>query len=216
MTNPLKEQLILLGGGGHAAVLAEIFSTLNIPLLGFTDVDTANAQQKLPALNFLGDDNSLFNTYQPEDIILINGLGSTGSTMRREDIFKLFIAKNYAFLDVFHPTAIISLSVQTHQGLQVLADAIVNTGVIIGTNVLINSRAVVEHHCNIGDHCHIASGAVVCGDCNIGQSVHVGAGAVVNQGITIGDGAIIASGAVVIADVAAGSVMAGVPAKRKS
>jgi len=43
----------------------------------------------------------------------------------------------------------------------------------------------------------------------------VGAGAVINQGVVIGGGAIIASGAVVIADVPAGSLMAGVPAQQK-
>jgi acetyltransferase-like isoleucine patch superfamily enzyme len=47
----------------------------------------------------------------------------------------------------------------------------------------------------------------------IGNEVFVGANAVVNMGVTVGDGAVIAAGAVVTRDVAAGTVVAGVPAR---
>ncbi len=46
----------------------------------------------------------------------------------------------------------------------------------------------------------------------IGDHVFIGANAVVMMGVTVGDGAVIAAGAVVTHDVAAGSIVAGVPA----
>jgi UDP-perosamine 4-acetyltransferase len=213
----MNKPFILLGGGGHAAVLAEILSILKHSILGFTDVQApdADANTRLSALNYLGDDATVLSAHSSGEINLINGLGSTGAIDSRASLFNYFIAEGYGFTDVEHPTAYLSPSVSHGQGLQLLAGAIVNTNAQIGANVLINSQALVEHHCVIGDHSHIASGAVVCGDCHIGQSVHVGAGAVINQGITIGDGAIIASGAVVIADIPAGSMVAGVPAQQK-
>jgi sugar O-acyltransferase (sialic acid O-acetyltransferase NeuD family) len=212
----MNKPLILLGGGGHAAVLLEVLHTLQLPVLGFTDVQTPNADTLLGGLDFLGDDAMVLSSHNPNEISLINGLGSTGEIKLRAVLFDHFIAAGYGFTDVVHPTAYISPSASYGQGLQTLAGAIINTGAQLGVNVLVNSRAVVEHHCNIGDHSHIASGAVVCGDCHVGQSVHVGAGAVINQGISIGDGAIIASGAVVIADVSAGLLVAGVPAQPKT
>jgi acetyltransferase-like isoleucine patch superfamily enzyme len=48
----------------------------------------------------------------------------------------------------------------------------------------------------------------------IGRDVWIGANAVILGGVTIGDGAVIAAGAVVNRDVAAGAVVAGVPARR--
>ncbi|MGI8882475.1 MAG: acyltransferase [Jatrophihabitans sp.] len=48
----------------------------------------------------------------------------------------------------------------------------------------------------------------------IGDHVFIGANAVVNMGVTIGDGAVVAAGAVVTRDVAAGTVVSGVPARR--
>lgn len=47
----------------------------------------------------------------------------------------------------------------------------------------------------------------------LGDSVWVGTGAIVLKGVTIGDGAVVAAHAVVTADVDAGSVVAGVPAR---
>lgn len=211
----MNKPIILLGGGGHAAVLAEILKTLQFPVLGYTDVQAPDSSTRLTELNFLGADAVVLSAHSADEINLINGLGSTGEIKQRAALFNHFTAKGYGFTDLIHPTAILSSSASHGPGLQVLAGAIINTGAQLGANVLVNSRALVEHHSVIGDHCHIASGAVVCGDCRIGQSVHVGAGAVINQGISIGNGAIVASGAVVIADVPEGSLMAGVPAQQK-
>jgi len=47
----------------------------------------------------------------------------------------------------------------------------------------------------------------------IGRDVWIGANAVILGGVTIGDGAVVAAGAVVNRDVAAGAVVAGVPAR---
>ena len=47
----------------------------------------------------------------------------------------------------------------------------------------------------------------------IGDRVFIGANAVVNMGVTIGDEAVVAAGAVVTHDVAARTVVAGVPAR---
>lgn len=47
----------------------------------------------------------------------------------------------------------------------------------------------------------------------IGDRVFIGANAVVNMGVTIGDEAVVAAGAVVTRDVAARTVVAGVPAR---
>lgn len=204
-------KLILLGGGGHATVLAEILRESGAPLLGLTALapPTAGLLAELP---FLGDDE-VVGDHGPDTVQLVNGLGSTATTQARADIFLRFTKAGYHFAGLRHPSAIVSPSAAAGAGLQVLAGAIVNSEARLGANVLVNSRALIEHHCEIGDHCHIASGAVLCGDCRLGAGVHVGAGAVVRQGIRIGTGAVIAAGAVVIDHVPPHSLAVGVPAR---
>jgi acetyltransferase-like isoleucine patch superfamily enzyme len=47
----------------------------------------------------------------------------------------------------------------------------------------------------------------------IGEGAHVGLGAAVREGIDVGHRAVVAAGAVVIRDVAAGTLVVGVPAR---
>ncbi len=212
-TTAASTSLILLGAGGHATVLAEILQAAGEPLLGLCAprLPTPGLLANLP---YLGDDEAT-EQHDPGTVQLVNGLGSSADISARAEIFRRFREAGYPFATVRHPSAIISPSAHTGEGLQALAGSLINSEARLGDNVLINSHAVIEHHGEIGDHCHIASGAVLCGNCRLAAGVHIGAGAVVKQGVRIGTGAVIAAGAVVIADVPPHTLVAGVPARIK-
>jgi acetyltransferase-like isoleucine patch superfamily enzyme len=86
----------------------------------------------------------------------------------------------------------------------------------VGHNSIINTRASVDHDCVIGAHVHLAPGVTLSGGVTVGEGTHIGTGAVVIQGMTIGPRAIVGAGAVVVADVPAGAVVLGVPARERS
>ncbi len=84
-------------------------------------------------------------------------------------------------------------------------------GIIIGDNVLIGQQVVIatlDHDLSPDKRGNMLPASV-----RIGNNVWIGAHATLLSGITIGDNAVIAAGAVVTRDVAAGTVVGGVPAK---
>jgi acetyltransferase-like isoleucine patch superfamily enzyme len=99
-------------------------------------------------------------------------------------------------------------------GAQIMAGAILQTGVRVGRNVIVNTRAVIDHDSCLADHVHVATGAILAGGVKVGEASHIGAGATVIQEITIGRAVLVAAGAVVVSDVADDASVAGIPARR--
>lgn len=81
----------------------------------------------------------------------------------------------------------------------------IDDGAQIGHNVVL---ATLNHHLDPEHRQDIIPAPI-----HIGRNVWIGANATVLAGVTIGDGAVVAAGAVVTKDVAANTVVGGVPAK---
>jgi acetyltransferase-like isoleucine patch superfamily enzyme len=87
-------------------------------------------------------------------------------------------------------------------------------GVAIGDDTLIGPGVrIVSYQHRHAAGAPIRSQATVAAPIRIGRDVWIGANAVILAGISIGDGAVIGAGAVVTHDVAANTVVAGVPAR---
>lgn len=201
---------IILGAGGHAAVVAEALEECHLPVEGCVAPGRPDVDD--PRLPWLGDDRWL-EAHDPATVRLFNGIGSVGAIGRRRSIYESLSGHGFAFPSLVHPRVAVSLRCVIGAGAQVMAGAILQTRVHLAENVIVNSGAIVDHDTWIGAHSHVATGAVVCGAVRIGEAVHIGAGAVVRQGLTIGDGAVVGAGAVVVKDVAPGETVIGSPAR---
>ena len=202
--------VILLGAGGHAKVLVHILLGAHQPILGCTD--PKETQSPILDLKRLGDDEAVFQ-YAPDEVQLVNGVGSASSTVLREKLYSRFKAKGYSFLSVIDPSATIAFGVQLSEGVQIMAGAILHPGSSVGADAIVNTGAIIDHDCVVGPHVHIAPGAVLSGCVRVDSGAHVGTGACVIQGVSIGARSIIGAGAVVIDDVPPGVTSVGVPAR---
>jgi UDP-perosamine 4-acetyltransferase len=214
MESPLGKPVLVLGAGGHARVLIDVLSQSSSRILGITDPDSKLWGHNLMGVPILGNDDKIVD-YSPQDVVLVNALGSVSTTKARAKLYDFFKAKGYGFETVIHPKAIIAPHVGLAEGVQVLAGAIINTGVSIGVNTIVNTGAVVEHDCLIGSHVHIATGSRLAGNVNVGNGTHIGIGSTIIQNLTLGENCLIAAGAVVVTSCKAGAVMMGVPAKHR-
>ncbi|MCE6996335.1 hypothetical protein LZG04_16240 [Saccharothrix sp. S26] len=90
---------------------------------------------------------------------------------------------------------------------------------VLANDVFVGFRSVLAG-CRVGPGTLIASGVRVgepgAAPCRIGSGVWLGAGAEVAPGVQVGDGSVVAAGAVVKADVPAGGIVAGRPARHVS
>ncbi|MDM4767509.1 acetyltransferase [Pelomonas sp. SE-A7] len=206
--------VIVIGAGGHAAVVGDALLAGGARLLGFTDMNSAVHGSTLCGRPVLGGDEVL-NEYDPAEVMLANGLGSLGHEDRplRQRVQEALEARGWRFCRVVHPAAIVSPFAQLASSAQVLAGAVVQPRASVGVGVIVNTRAVVEHDVRLGDWCHVAPGAVVCGDVSLGAGSHVGAGAVVRQGVKLGEQVLVGAGATVVGNFAGPCVLTGVPAR---
>jgi len=207
--------VIVIGAGGHAAVLADALREAGTRVLGFTDPNLCLHGTMRAGLPVLGGDEVLA-TLSPKDVLLVNGLGFVSGSGResvRARVQQQLEARSWIFAPVIHPRACISSYASLAADAQVLAGAILQVGSVIGTGSIINTGAIVEHDTIVGDWCHVAPRATLCGQTRIGDGCLIGAGATVRQSLTLADNTVIGAGAVLLRDSAIGETLCGVPAR---
>lgn len=207
MPDPAATSLILLGGGGHALVVAEAAAMAGYPLAGFLDDDdAAPLSRSSPSCQHL-DPLSELEAYAERGCIIAIGDLRT----RRALIARLGPGAN--LVTIIHPSAVVSPSATIGRGVYVGPTAVVHTRAEIGDHAIINTGAIVEHECRVGENAHIAPGSAVGGRAVIGADSLVGLGSRVLPGLTIGRSCVIGAGATVIRPVVDHARVAGTPAQ---
>lgn len=202
-----QREVVLLGGGGHALVVAEAALLAGWRLGGFLD-DRRDAPLATgsPAAWWLGAIEDGGALRDRDRIVAVGALALRRTLIdRTRDL-----AGEWA--TIVHPTAFLSPSATVGAGTFVGAAAVVHTRATVGHHGIINSGAIVEHECVLGENVHVAPGAVLGGTCSVGSDTLIGMGSRVLPGVRIGRGCIVAAGAVVLRDVPDGTKLAGVPA----
>ena len=201
--------IIIIGAGGHAKVVIEALRQAGNNVVGVVDTDAAKHGKDVLGVKVLGDESAMFGL-DPDNSQLANGLGPIEL---RRTIFERFRDKEFRFVTVRHPSAVIADSAIVGEGAQIMAGAVIQPDAALGDNVLVNTRACVDHDCDIGHHAHVAPGATLAGGVCVGDGSLIGAGATVLENVRIGAACVVGAGAVVVGDVADGTTVVGVPAR---
>lgn len=192
----MSKPILVLGAGGHAAVLVDVLRQLNHTIVGLVAKDKPKDVLVFAGIPYYSSDDDVL-AFDKHAVLLANGIGSLPGVNIRARVHLQFQQAGYQFVTVVSPRAIVSDYCCLADGVQVMPGAIINANSVIGEGTIVNSGAIVEHDCVIGAHNHIAPGAVLSGNVSTGDYVHIGTGAAIIQAIKIGSNVMVGSGATV-------------------
>lgn len=197
------KDVIIIGTGGHAKVIADIVLCAGDNLVGFltkeSEIDTFVGRP------VLGSDVD-YQKYADHYFVIAIG----NADVRERIAAQMDDVKWYTAV---HPSAVISeLDTAIGEGSVIMANAVINPCARVGKHCIINTSAVVEHDNVIADFAHISVGAKLAGTVTVGKKTWVGVGATVSNNLSICDNCMIGAGAVVVKDITEAGTYVGVPA----
>jgi sugar O-acyltransferase (sialic acid O-acetyltransferase NeuD family) len=207
----MKKRVIILGAGGFAREVADVFRDLGpnsgYEVLGFVERDASRKGELLNDLYILGGVDDV------GDLALLHAVAGSGDIGPRERQVAEITEHGLLPVTVVHPSVIMSPFVMLGEGTIVCAGTILTNNIVIGKHVVLNLGVTVGHDVTIGACSVVSPGVHISGWVTIGSDCYLGTGAVVLPRVTIGDGAVVGAGAVVTKDVAPGSTVVGIPAR---
>lgn len=189
----MKEDLILIGGGGHCKSCIDVIETEGrYNIIGIVDV-AERIGDKILGYEIIADDSDL-DRLAGSNLCFHISLGYIVSPERRIDLFNQAAKKNAKLPVIISPKSYVSKYADIGDGTIIMHGAVINSDAKIGENCIINTRAIVEHDAVVSRHCHISTGAVVNGAAEIGEATFIGSNSVVRENIKIGKHSIIGCG----------------------
>jgi sugar O-acyltransferase (sialic acid O-acetyltransferase NeuD family) len=203
--------LLLVGTGGFARETASAAAVCpEWTVLGFCDDDPARHGTAVDGLPVLGPAEAV-HEHPGAGVVLCTG--SPRNFGSRAALAARLALPSDRYGTLVHPAAAIAPGTVLGTGTVVLAGAVVTSPQRIGAHVAVMPQVVLTHDDEVGDFVTLASRVALGGGVVVEPGAYLGAGALVREGLTIGAGALVGMGSVVLADVPAGEVWAGNPAR---
>lgn len=204
-----KQELIIIGAGGHAKVVLSTALGNAMSVRGFLDDNPALSSKRIAGYSVLGDTSFLLAECHDWAVF---GLGQNAVRKKIAEHTQAFTQ----WKTLVHPSAYVHPSVELGEGTVVFAGAVIQPDVKIGKHCIVNTGATVDHDCVIEDYVHLAPGVHLAGGVHIGEGSFLGIGSLALIGINIGNWVTVGAGGVVIKDVSTGKTVMGVPAKERT
>lgn len=205
--NKPKEQLVIIGAGGHAKVCYDIAKLMNqwnkIILL---DDNPENDYFKIAGSI---DDSSKY----------INGsefFVALGNNNTREKITNELTELEATIITLIHPNSIIASDVIIDEGTVVMAGVVINSATQIGKGCIINTSSSIDHDNTIKNYVHISPGVTLSGTVKVGSKTWIGSGVVVSNNIEIESDIIVGAGSVIVNNIKKRGTYYGVPARKQN
>ncbi|MFP2994604.1 acetyltransferase [Spongiivirga sp. MCCC 1A20706] len=206
------DEIVIIGASGHARTICDaIEQNSNYGIHGLID-SFKEPGKPFYSYKILGDESIL-----PELVKkgVTKGVVAIGDNWVRFQMVERIkkIAPNFEFINVIHPSAILSPKSTIGQGTVVLTAGIINVSATVGNFCIINTKSSLGHDAIMDDFSSLAPGVTIGGSVRIGKYSNISIGVNVIQNISIGDHTVIGAGSTVVNHIASNKLALGTPAK---
>ncbi len=189
----MKNNIVLIGGGGHSLVCYDVISqNQNLNLVGFVDIRSDVVLRKI-GCKYLGNDDNLGELIKKRYFFFVS-VGQIKSPNKRIEIYNKVKKMGGNFIVLISTFSYVSPLASIDEGSLVMNGSIINAKAKIGKNCIINTNAVIEHGVKIESNVHIAPSAIILGDANIKEGSFIGADTIIREGLTIKKNSVIPAG----------------------
>ena len=194
-------------------VIDILHARTNFQIIGITS-NSKPSGEFFAGFRILGDD-SILSEYDPKTVQIAMGIGGFKTNSIREKAYSYIKSLGFTFVNVIHPTAIISRTCKLGEGIVIFPGVTLNTEVIIGNNTIIATGSTVDHETVIGNNVLVSAGVTIGANSKIHDNSLIALGAKIVSGVDIGENVVVAAGAVVINDIGDNEIVYGIPANSK-
>jgi len=138
---------------------------------------------------------------------------AVGPSHLRYQLIQRAIRINCRFLNLIHPSAILTRWISLGEGVIITAGCIFTNQIRIGNHVHVNLDCTIGHDAVLRDFVTLSPGVHVSGNVTMGTGCYIGTGANLLEKLQIGEWSIVGAGAAVTANIPANVTAVGVPAK---
>ena len=205
------KKLIVYGAGEFGSLIANVLSYHDdLQIVAYGDDDPQKSADHIDGTPVFGQEDLLDFAKQNNIKLAITAIGN--NTVRAEK-FNLLKNTGFQMISIVHPQALIDTKVSYGDNVIIEMGTAIHTHSKIGNNVFLGGEALIGHHNTIGDHVLVGGNVSFGGSVVVEDYVSLGVGASIKPGIRLGKGSVIGVGAAVVKDVEPGTTVVGVPAK---
>jgi len=181
----MKEQILLIGGGGHCHAVIDVIELENkYDIVGIIDKKELVGKEVL-GYKIIGSDDNLEELFKKYKNAVVT-VGQVKSSALRVKLFNKLKNIGYSLPTIISPLAYVSKYASIDDGSVVMHQALVNSNAKVGKNCIINTKALIEHDSSIEDNCHISTASVINGGVTVKEGTFFGSNATSKESIEIG------------------------------
>ena len=202
----MPKNVVIIGAGGHAKVIADIILCSGDKVIGFLD-DNEEKQGQIIYKDIKVIGKVANYTKCKDDYFII----AIGDNHTRAKIAESLDVKYYTAI---HPKSVVADTAKISEGTAIMAGSIINSDTQIGAHCIINTMSSVDHDNTINNFVHISPGVHLAGKVFVGEYTWICAGTTIINNINVCENVIVGAGSTVIKSIEHPGTYIGTPAQK--